>query len=67
MKVYYALWKGSENRFDEPVIYDFSFNIRFPNIVFKAIDLTDAKARIEKINNKIKGIDRFDFKVESIM
>ena len=57
MKVYYALWKGSEQRFDEPILYDFSFDVRFPNIVFKARNLTDAKVKIREINNKSKGVD----------
>jgi len=64
MKVYYALWKGKEHRFDEPVPYDFTFRIRFPNLVLKARDFKEAKAKIEKINNNIKGIDRFDLEIK---
>jgi len=60
MKVYYALWKGKENRFGEPLLYDYTFMVRFPNIVFVATDLKEAKKKIETINKKISKMDIFD-------
>jgi len=60
MKIYYSLWRFSENRFSEPIFYDYSLSIRFPNIVFRAKDLTEAIKKVESINKKIEMMDRFD-------
>jgi len=67
VKTYYALWDGKEHRFDEPVPYDFTLPIGFPNLVLRARDPKEAKAKIEKINKKAKGIDRFDFKRKRVL
>ena len=64
---YYAIWKGNEHRLDEPVPFDYTFPIEFPNIVLKAKNLQEAKAKIEVINRKAKGIDRFDFKSKGVL
>ena len=64
---YYAIWKGDEHRFDEPIPFDYTFPIEFPNIVLKAKNLQEAKAKIEAINKKAKGIDRFDFKRKGVL
>ena len=66
-KTYYAIWNGKEHVFGEPVFYDFTFPVSFPNIILKAKSLEEAKAKIEAINNKAKGIDRFDFKRKGIL
>lgn len=60
MKIYYSLWKFTENSFSEPIFYDYSFPVRFPNVVFPAKNLKEAKEKIEAINSKIVTIDRFD-------
>jgi len=60
MRVYYALWKFERNRFDEPMLYDYTFQVRFPNVVFRAKDLKEAKEKIEATNRKIENMDRFD-------
>ncbi|MDQ1281528.1 MAG: hypothetical protein QG670_2793 [Thermoproteota archaeon] len=60
MKIYYSLWKFTENRFSEPIFYDYSFPVRFPNVVFPSKSLKDAKEKIQKVNRKIETIDRFD-------
>lgn len=60
LRVYYSLWKGNEKRFGEPTLYDYTFPVRFPNIVFGATDLKEAKKKIEVINSKIGTMDRFD-------
>lgn len=62
MRIYYASWKENEHRFGEPISYDYTFPIDLPNIVLRAKNLEEAEAKIEIINNKAKGIDRFDFK-----
>ncbi len=67
MKVYYALWKFNKNRFDEPIFYDYTFPVRFPNVVFRAKNLKDAIEKIEAINNKIEKIDRFDSNYSKIL
>ena len=67
MKTYYAIWDGKEHRFDEPVLYDFTLPVRFPNLVLRARDLKEAKAKIETINCKAKGIDRFDFNSKGVL
>lgn len=67
MKTYYAMWKDIEHRFGEPRPYDFTFSIRFPNIVLEARNLEEAKTRIMTINSKTKGLDRFDFKKNGIL
>jgi hypothetical protein len=63
MKVYYALWKGKEHRFDEPVPYDFTFQVNPPHLVLRAKDLGRAKAKIEQINTNVEKKDRFDLKI----
>ncbi len=60
MGTYYSLWRSARNKFGEPVFYDYSFPVRFPNVVFSAKSLKDAKAKIEAINSRIGTIDRFD-------
>ncbi len=60
MGTYYSLWKSARNKFGEPVFYDYSFPVGFPNIVFSAKSPQDAKAKIKAINNRIGTIDRFD-------
>lgn len=67
MNVYYALWKFKGNRFDEPVLYDYTFPVRFPNVVFRAKDLKEAKEKIEAINSKIEKMDRFDSNYSRIL
>jgi len=67
MKVYYSMWNGKEHRFDEPVPCDFTLPIGFPNLTIGARDLKEAKAKIETINKKAKGIDRFDFKSKGVL
>ena len=67
MKTYYAMWKSIELRFGEPRPYDFTFSMRFPNIVLEARNLEEAKKKIEAINTKAKGLDRFDFEKKGIM
>ena len=62
MKTYYAIWNGNEHRFNKSVTFNYTFPIEFPNIVLRAKNLEEAKAKIERINSKAKGIDRFDFK-----
>lgn len=64
---YYAIWKGKEHRFGEPVPYDFTLPIEFPNIILRARDFKEAKAKIETINSKAKGIDRFDFNRNGVL
>ena len=59
MHFYYALWKFNKNRFDEPILYDYTFPVRFPNVVFRAKDLREAKDKIDAINREVK-IDRFN-------
>ena len=36
MKIYYAMWNGKEHIFDEPVTYNFTLPIEFPNLVLRA-------------------------------
>lgn len=67
MRIYYAMWNVKEHRFDEPMPYDYTFLIEFPNIVLRAENLEEAKANMEIINNKAKGIDRFDFKRKRVL
>ena len=67
MKTYYAIWNDNEHRFSRPIPYDYTFPIEFPNIMLRAKSLEEAKAKIEKINNKAKGIDRFDFKSKGVL
>ena len=55
MMIYYAVWKGKEHRFDEPIPYDYTFPIKFPNIVIRAKNLEGAKANIEIINKGFTG------------
>lgn len=64
MKMYYALWNEKEHRFDEPLLYDFALKIEYPNLVFEARNLKEAVVKIEAVNNEIKGIDRFTFKIK---
>ena len=61
MKVYCAFWNEGEHRFKEPIIYDHTFSVKFPNIIVNAKNIDEANTKIELINNKAKGIDRFDF------
>ena len=61
MKTYYAIWNGNEHRFNKSAPFNRLFQ-EFPNIVLRAKNLEEAKAKIERINSKAKGIDRFDFK-----
>ena len=67
MHIYYALWKFTVNRFNEPLLYDYSFSVRFPNVIFRAKDFNDAKEKIRIINSKIEKIDRFDDKYSKIL
>ena len=67
MRIYYAIWKENEHRFGEPIPYDYTFPIGFPNIVLREKSPEEAKAEIEVINNKAKGIDRFDFKRKRVL
>jgi hypothetical protein len=62
MNIYYAIWKENKHRFGEPIPYDYTFPIEFPNLVLRTKNLEEAKAKIEIINNKAKGIEPFDFK-----
>jgi len=66
-ETYYTVWNTKEHRFGDPVPYDFSFPIKFPNIVLRAKNLEEAKAKIEEINRKAEGIDRFDFKRRGVL
>lgn len=65
MKVYYALWKGKEHRFDEPIPYDFTFQVNPPHLVLRAKDLEGAKTKIERINTTVEKKDRFDLKIKT--
>ena len=67
MHIYYALWKFTLNKFNEPLQYDYSFPVRFPNVVFKAKDLFEAKEKIKAINSKIEKMDRFDNRYTKIL
>ena len=67
MPVYYSLWKFQGNKFDEPILYDYTFPVRFPNVVFRAKNLKQAKKKIDKINSKLKNMDRFDSKSSTIL
>jgi hypothetical protein len=67
VKTYYAIWNDNEHRFNKPVPYDYTFLIRFPNMILRAKSPEKAKAKIEIINNKAKGIDRFDFKSKGVL
>ena len=67
MKTYYAIWNGNEHRFNKPVPFDYTFLVEFPNIVLRAKSLEEAKAKIGIINNKAKGIDRFDFESKVVL
>ncbi len=60
MKIYYSLWNSNGNRFDEPSFYDYTFPVRFPNIVFMAADNKEAKKKIEIINSRLGKADIFD-------
>ena len=40
--------------------YDFALKTSYLNIIVRARNLKDDKAKIETINSKAKGIDRFD-------
>ena len=60
MKIYYSLWKFTENSFSNPIFYDYSFPVRFPNVVFPAKSLKEATEKIHAVNSKIEKIDRFD-------
>ena len=63
MKTYYAIWNGDEHRFNKPAPFDYTFLVEFPNTVLRAKSLEEAKAKIEIINNKAKGTDRFDLRL----
>jgi hypothetical protein len=67
MSFYYALWNANEQRFKKPVPYDHSFPVSFPNIILRAKNLEEANAKINIINNRAKGIDRFDFKRKGVL
>ena len=67
MKTYYAIWNGNEYRFNKPVSFDYTFLVEFPNIVLRAKSPEEAKAKIEIINKKAKGIDRFDFESKRVL
>ena len=60
LKVYYSLWKSIENRFGEPLLYDYTFEVRFPNIVFIASNFDEAKRKIKALNSKMSKMDRYD-------
>ena len=61
MRYYCTFWDEIEHRFREPIAYDYTFSVKFPNIIINAANLEEAKERIELINDKTKGMDRFDF------
>ncbi|MDQ1279577.1 MAG: hypothetical protein QG670_839 [Thermoproteota archaeon] len=67
MKMYYSLWSFTENRFSEPIFYDYSFPVNFPNVVFSAKSFMDAKKKIRAVNSKIGRMDRFDSLFPKIM
>jgi len=67
MRTYYAIWKENEHRFGEPIPYDYTFPVKFPNIVLRAKSPEEAEAKIERINNKAKGIGRFDFESKGVL
>ena len=67
MKIYCAFWNEGEHIFKEPVTYDFTYPVGFPNIIINAKDMQEAKEKIELINNKAKGKDRFDFDTRRIL
>ena len=64
---YFTTWKGKEHRFSEPIPYDFTLPIEFPNITLRAKDLREAKAKVETINSKAIGTDRFDFDRKGVL
>lgn len=59
-------WNG-KHRFREPIIYDHTFSVKFPNIIIIAKNIDEAKTKIELINNKIKGRDRFDLDRKQVL
>lgn len=63
----YTIWNDREHRFSDPVPYDFTFPIQFPNLMLRARDLKEAKAKIETINRKAEGIDRFEFNKRGVL
>ena len=67
MMVFYAYWDEREHRFREPIIYDYTFSVKFPNIIINAKNIGEAKTKIELINNKVNGIDRFDFDRKQVL
>jgi len=67
IKVFYAQWKESEHRFNEPLPYDFSFKVEFPNIVLRAKSLQEASSKIKMINHKIVKSDRFSLSQSKIL
>ena len=66
MNIYYSSWKGNEKKFDEPIVYDYSFTVRFPNVVLMAKDIREAKEKIETINSRIEKMDRFELNQSKI-
>ncbi|MDQ1280938.1 MAG: hypothetical protein QG670_2201 [Thermoproteota archaeon] len=67
MRIYCAFWDEGEHRFKEPVTYDFTYPVGFPHIILNAKDMQEAKEKIELINIKAKGKDRFDFDTRRIL
>ena len=65
LNLYYSLWKI--DRFDKPTLYDYTFTVRFPNVVFRAKNLQEANKKIEEINRKIKEKDIFDLNQSKIL
>ena len=60
MKIFYALWNDRDHRFGKPLSYDYTFTVRFPNIVFVANNIEEAKKRIKTLNTKLSKMERFN-------
>ncbi len=66
LKLYYSLWDANEKQFSEPIFYDYTFSVRFPNVVLMTSNFEEAKNKIRKINSKISRIDRFELSLSKI-
>lgn len=54
------MWNAREKTFSDPMFYDYTFPVRFPNVVFMVNNLEEAKKKIGKINRKISRMERFE-------
>ena len=66
MRLYYSVWNGNERRFYDPIVYDHTFPVKFPNIVLTARDLKEANEKIKTINSRMNRKDRFDLNLSKI-